>query len=81
MKVDLIIKSATQLLTLTGGIQRGADLGKLGLIKDGAVVINDGEIIAVGSSAKLQKQYQASETLDAIGKIVRIRTWKDNSSE
>jgi imidazolonepropionase len=70
MKVDLIIKSATQLLTLAGGIQRGADLGKLGLIEDGAVAITDGEIIAVGSSAKLQKQYQASETLDAIGKIV-----------
>jgi imidazolonepropionase len=70
MKVDLIIKSATQLLTLAGGIQRGADLGKLGLIEDGAVAITDGEIIAVGSSAKLQQQYQASENLDAIGKIV-----------
>jgi imidazolonepropionase len=70
MRVDLIIKSAAQLLTLTGGIQRGADLGKLGIIKDGAVAINEGEIVAVGPSTKLQKQYQASECINATGRVV-----------
>jgi len=70
MKVDLIIKSATQLLTLTSGVQRGADMGELGLIEDGAVAINDGEIVAVGPSTKLQKQYQASETINATGRVV-----------
>ncbi len=70
MKIDLLLHSATQMLTFARGPQRGTALGELGLIEDGAVAITDGEIIAVGSSAKLQKQYQASESLDATGKIV-----------
>ena len=56
---DLLIHSASQLLTLAGGPQRGASLGRLGLIEDGALAISDGQIIAAGPSADLREAYQA----------------------
>ena len=41
----MLIHSASQLLTLTGGPQRGRDLGQLGIIQDGALLIRDEKII------------------------------------
>ena len=46
----MLIHSASQLLTLAGGPQRGKALGSLGVIPNGAVVIRDEKIIAVPSS-------------------------------
>ena len=53
----MLIHSASQLLTLAGGPQRGAALGQLGSIADGAVLIRDGSIAAVGSSSELRAAY------------------------
>ena len=53
----MLIHSASQLLTLTGGPQRGAELGRLGIIPDGAVLVRDGHIAVVGSSADLRAAY------------------------
>ena len=44
----MLIHSATQLLTLAGGPQRGRDLGRLGIIENGAVIVRDEKIVAVG---------------------------------
>mgnify|MGYP003871445961 CR=1 FL=1 len=66
----MLIHSASQLLTLAGGPQRGASLGKLGIIPDGAVLIQDGRIVAVGSSTELRRAYPEEETLDARGRVV-----------
>ena len=63
----MLIHSASQLLTLSGGPQRGDDLGILGLIHDGAVLIRDGMIAAVGTSAELQTAYPDEPALDAGG--------------
>ena len=49
----MLIHSASELLTLAGGPQRGATLGTLGIIQDGAVLIRDGRIAAVGGSARI----------------------------
>jgi imidazolonepropionase-like amidohydrolase len=38
-EVDLLIHSASQLLTIAGGPQRGRELGRLGIIEDGAVAV------------------------------------------
>jgi len=70
MEVDLLIHSASQTLTLTGDPQRGSDLGKLGLIEDGAVAIGDEKILAVGSSAELRSAYQAEMEIDATNRVV-----------
>ena len=69
-RVDLIVHSATQLLTLEGGPQRGTDFGRLGLIADGAVAISDGMIQAAGPSKDVRGRYVAAHELDASGKVV-----------
>lgn len=66
----MLIHSASQLLTLAGGPQRGADLGRLGIIDDGALLIQGETIAAVGSSAELKASYPNEPALNAAGKVV-----------
>ena len=66
----MLIHSATQLLTLAGGPQRGRDLGRLGLIENGAVLIREGVIAAVGPSRELRQAHPREATLDASGGVV-----------
>jgi imidazolonepropionase len=66
----MLIHSASQLLTLAGGPQRGPDLGRLGIIENGAVMIRDEKIIAVGASSDLRASYPDEPMLDAGGKVV-----------
>ncbi len=63
----MLIHSTSQTLTLRGGLQRGSDLGKLGIIEDGAVLIRDGKIAAVGTTSQLREEYPSEETLNAEG--------------
>ncbi|MEW5873432.1 MAG: imidazolonepropionase [Chloroflexota bacterium] len=66
----MLIHSASQLLTLSGGPQRGHDLGRLEIIPDGAVLFQDEKIVAVGPSAELRAAYPDEPALDAGGKVV-----------
>ena len=66
----MLIHSASQLLTLAGGPQRGRNLGQLGLITNGAVLIRDGKFVTVGESSELRASYPEEETLDASGRVV-----------
>jgi imidazolonepropionase len=66
----MLIHSASQLLTLAGGPQRGPQLGRLGIIEAGAVLIQDGLIAAVGDSATLKAAYPHEPELDASGRVV-----------
>jgi imidazolonepropionase len=66
----MLIHSAAQLLTLAGGPQRGSRLGALGMIENGAVLIWDGRIAAVGETADLLAAYPQEKKLDASGKVV-----------
>ena len=61
----LLIYNASQLLTLAGGPQRGHRLGDLGIIENGAVLIEYGLIQAVGDSAALRTQYPDAAAFDA----------------
>jgi imidazolonepropionase len=63
----MLIHSASQLLTLQGGPQRGQNLGYLGLIEDGAVLVRDGKILAVGFTRELLAAYPDEARLDASG--------------
>jgi imidazolonepropionase len=66
----MLIHSASQLLTLSGGLQRGRDLGNLGILENGAVLIRDEKIIAVSSTGELRASYPNEPTLDASGCVV-----------
>lgn len=71
--VDLLIHSAGQVCVvpaIDGGPQRGAALGTLGVIADGAVAISDGRIVAVGTTADVRSRYSALSELDAGGRCV-----------
>jgi len=66
----MLIHSATQLLTLSGGPQRGGTLGALGIIENGAVLIRDEKIVAAGKTDELRAAYPNEPTLDASGGVV-----------
>ena len=73
MNIDLLITHAAQLLTIPaehGGPQRGARLGDLGLIEDGAVAVQGETIVAAGPTSDLAARFQAGQTIDATGKVV-----------
>ncbi|HET9906055.1 MAG TPA: imidazolonepropionase [Anaerolineales bacterium] len=66
----MLIHSSSQLLTLAGGSQRGKKLGTLGIIENGAVLIRDEKIIAVGTTDELKAAYPDEPTLDAGGCVL-----------
>jgi len=66
----MLIHSASQLITLSGGPQRGRDLGRLNIVSDGAVLIRNEKIQAVGSTQELRRAYPDEPLLDAGGKVV-----------
>lgn len=68
-EASLIVHSAEQLITLSGGPQRGADLGLLGLIEGGGVALRGEEILAVGPSAQIRSRYSAPREIDAGGHV------------
>jgi imidazolonepropionase len=66
----MLIHSASQVLTLAGGAQRGTDLGRLEIIPDAAVLVRQGLIEALGESAALRSAYPDEPALDARGCVV-----------
>jgi imidazolonepropionase len=66
----MLIHSSSQLLTLQGGPQRGRILGTLGVIENGAVVVRDERIVAVGTTTELKASYPDEPTLDAGGCVL-----------
>ncbi len=66
----MLIHSASQLLTLAGSPQRGEALGSLGIITDGAVLIEGDKIAAVGKSADLLASFPNEQRIDASDRVV-----------
>lgn len=66
----MLIHSANQVLTLTRSPQRGSDLGNLGIIPDGGVLIENDEISAIGASSALMAKYSDEPRINASGKVV-----------
>jgi imidazolonepropionase len=84
-KVDLVVHSARQLLTLGpfGEIEassdvsiapsrprRGEAMNELGLIEDGAVAVSRGLITLVGTTEEVLAQTEADEMIDASNRVV-----------
>ena len=73
MSTSLLITGASQLLTLRGrGPRRGSALGELSIIKDGALLVRDGVVAAVGVRAKIEAlpEAAAAEKLDVGRRVV-----------
>jgi imidazolonepropionase len=71
MDSDLLIHSAKQLVTCASHQpKRGAAMLDVGMIEDGAVVVGNGEILAVGTTTDLGNRYQTHTEIDASGKVV-----------
>jgi imidazolonepropionase len=69
----LLITGAAQLLTLRGDAPRRDNfLSNLGLVKDGAVLLSGGKIVAVGTRKQVEsrKDAKAAEKLDVGGRVV-----------
>jgi imidazolonepropionase len=69
---SLLITGASELLTLRGGGSRRGDfLSNVGLIKDGALLVRDGLIAALGTRAEVEKlsEARAAEKLDLGGRV------------
>jgi imidazolonepropionase len=66
----MLIHSASQMITVAGPPQRGRELGRLGIIPNGAVLIRDGVIVETGTTLDLLNKYPDEDRLDADGKAV-----------
>ena len=76
-KVDLVVHSAHQLLTLgpLGEVEAsrprwGKAMNELGLIEDGAVAASHGLITLVGTTEEVLAQTEADEMIDASNRVV-----------
>jgi imidazolonepropionase len=70
---DWLITGCSQLLTLRGAVpRRGRALAELGIIRDGALLIHDDRIVAVGTRRHLEssRQSRRAEKLDLAGRVV-----------
>jgi len=70
---SLLIVGASQILTLRGrGPRRGKALSNLGVINDGALLIRDGRIVAVGVRAKVEALPEAktADNLYVGGRVI-----------
>ena len=69
-EIDLIVKNARELLTLSSSFKE--DLG-LGMIQNGAVAVKKGRIFWVGKAEELSKKFflnRDGREVDATGKVV-----------
>jgi imidazolonepropionase len=72
-KADLLIVNANELVTVAGPDQRpriGKQMLELGTIRNGALAIKDGRIVAVGKTPEIAKVYKAENIVSASGKTV-----------
>lgn len=72
-KVDLLIRKANELLTLCNPSQKPAKketMRNLNIIENGAIVVHEGKIVAVGKTNKIEQDFKADKVIDATGKVV-----------
>ena len=66
----MLIHNIGQLVTPRGGPQRGRDLGTLEIISRAALVVREGQIVALGPEAEVASAYADEPRFDAQGRAV-----------
>jgi len=71
-KIDLIITNAAQLVTCAseGKAKKGAEMQELGIIENGAVAVNKGEIVGIGPTKEVMWEFDSENIIDATGQVV-----------
>jgi len=70
---SLLICGAAEVVTVRGrGPRRGDALSNIGVIRDGAILVRDGMIVAVGPCSKIQRLIESkkAEKVDVGGRVV-----------
>jgi imidazolonepropionase len=69
---SLVVLHASQLITLAGPKRPrvGSQLSELAVVYDGGMLVHDGVIVAIGSSAEIEKNAGDSDIIDAGGRVV-----------
>jgi imidazolonepropionase len=69
---SLVVLHASQLITLAGPKRArvGSQLSELAVVHDGGMLVHDGVIVAIGSSAEIEKNAGDSDVIDARGRVV-----------
>lgn len=67
---DLIIEHASELVVGSSVPLRGAQLGHLDVVSDGAVAIRNGRIVASGTTAEVRNSWSTDRVIDAGGHLV-----------
>lgn len=69
---SLVVLHASQLITLAGPKRArvGSQLSELAVVHDGGMLVHDGVIVAIGSSAEIEKNAGDSDIIDARGRVV-----------
>ena len=70
---DLLILNADELLTLAGASQKprvGKEMRELTIVRDGAVAVRDGRVLAVGKTKDVVRAFRAGYVISAQGKTV-----------
>jgi len=72
MSIDLIVKNSSELHTLRGPKRARIDeeMKDTGLIENGALAVDDGKILDVGTTEEIEDNYNAKKIVDASGKTV-----------
>jgi len=70
--VDLTIVHANEVLTCRGPVDgvRGQDLDQLETISEGALAVDGGRIVALGSTQTITERYRGRQVIDASGRLV-----------
>jgi len=72
-RADIVIVNAEELLTLAESSLKprtGKQMSELEIIRDGAIAIREGKIVAVGKTRDVTKAFRGEVVLNAKGKIV-----------
>ncbi len=70
---DILIVNAEEMLTLAGSSKNprvGKQMRELDIIRDGAIAIREGKILAVGKTAEVTKSFRGEYVLSAKGKTI-----------
>lgn len=71
--MNYIIKHIAELVTCAGGPKAGKEMNQVGIISDGAIVIENGLIVDVGTTTEINERHldpMSYEIVDASGKAV-----------